>query len=110
MGVDGNPTFEKLKELRAAIKSGQPPSTEDLHAEIERLDLPSVGVPLDSGREMEIEDIEELTLISKIPTKEIDALEKSWKDGTKDSTSVLTELQGFFEQGIVPGGWLIHGA
>mmetsp|Transcript_18099 Transcript_18099/g.52291 ORF Transcript_18099/g.52291 Transcript_18099/m.52291 type:complete len:375 (-) Transcript_18099:100-1224(-) len=107
----GGPVYDHLKELYARIIGADPPSEEDVIAELDKIDLKSVGAPLGQGRVLPVDDIvEELVLIPKIPHKEIEDLEKAWRAGAKDSIAVFTQLEEWHKAGQIPSGWLEGGA
>lgn len=105
--VDGNHVYESIKALYVKTQADEPPAEEDLQAELDKIDLSSVGAGLGSGRALPVFDlIEELSLIPKIPYKDIRKLEKQWKKGDLDSVAVFEQLQELHEKHQVPSGWL----
>uniref|UniRef100_A0A7S4T165 Uncharacterized protein n=1 Tax=Alexandrium monilatum TaxID=311494 RepID=A0A7S4T165_9DINO len=107
---DGHPVYEQLKDLQAKIRSPETPSEEEIGQALDKIDLSSVGAGLGSGRVLPPADIvEELLLIPKIPFEDLTALEKDWRDGTKDSVTVFGKLAEWHAQGQLPSGWLAQG-
>lgn len=108
--VDGETVYEKVKALYAKTQLEEPPSEEDVQVELDKIDLKSVGAGLGSGRVLPVFDlVEELTMIPKIPHKEIRKIHKKWKKGDLDSVAVFEQLQEFHEKRLVPSGWLQMG-
>uniref|UniRef100_A0A7S4T0R4 Uncharacterized protein n=1 Tax=Alexandrium monilatum TaxID=311494 RepID=A0A7S4T0R4_9DINO len=107
---DGHPVYQELKDLQVKIYGPEAPSEEEIGQLLDKIDLSSVGAGLGSGRVLPAIDIvEELLLIPKIPHKELTALEKDWRDGTKDSVTVFGKLAEWHAQGQLPSGWLAQG-
>jgi len=105
-----HPVYKQLSALQDKLTGDNPPSEQEVEAEIEKIDLVGAGVGLGSGRVLPIEDIvEELVLIPKIPHRELTRLEKAWREGKKDSVTVLSQLQKWHGEGMVPSGWLQMG-
>jgi len=106
----GGEVYDKLKELEAKIKGDTPPSEEEVQQEFDKIDLVSVGAGLGSGRILPLSDIvDELTMIPKVPHENLKKLEKAWRDGTKDSVTILAELTELHDKKEIPSGWLSKG-
>jgi len=107
---DGNPVYEQIKVLQAKIMGPNHPSEEQIGKELEKIDLVSVGAGLGEGRILGVEDIvEELTLVPKIPLKQLRMIEERWRKGKIDSVKVISRLEALHEQGVLPTGWLQGG-
>mmetsp|Transcript_90187 Transcript_90187/g.179423 ORF Transcript_90187/g.179423 Transcript_90187/m.179423 type:complete len:304 (-) Transcript_90187:139-1050(-) len=105
-----NPVYKKLEALWGRISGETPPDEEEVAAELDKIDLASVGAGLGSGRTLPAEDIvEELLLITKIPHKELKELEKTWRSGKEDSFAVLSKLEDYQEKKLIPSGWMRQG-
>lgn len=106
----GNKVYDQIVALQKRITSEEPPTEEEVEAELSKIDLASVGAPLGSGRVLPVADIvEEISLIPTIPHKRITELEHKWKKGEVDSVDVFEQLQEMHEKNLVPSGWLQMG-
>lgn len=106
----GNAVYRQLQDLWANITSATPLGEEEVGAALDRIDLPSIGAGLGSGRILPAVDIvEELLLIPKIPHRDIEELEKVWRSGHSDSVDVLAKLEEWSAQQLIPSGWLKKG-
>lgn len=104
---NGSPVYDQIVDLYAKISGEAPPSEEEVVEALYKIDLASVGAPLNQGRELPANDlVEELVLVPKIPHQELAALEQSWRNGKQDAVAVLSKLQTWHEQGAIPSGWL----
>lgn len=104
---DGSEVYEKIKALYTKSTKEDGPSEEELQAELDKIDLSSVGAGLGSGRALPVNDlIEELYLIPKVPFKDVHKLHKRWKKGETDSVTVFEDLQELHEKKLLPSGWL----
>eukprot|EP00440_Ansanella_granifera_P031353 gb/GFBE01034044.1/.p1 GENE.gb/GFBE01034044.1/~~gb/GFBE01034044.1/.p1 ORF type:complete len:372 (+),score=128.19 gb/GFBE01034044.1/:1-1116(+) len=103
----GHKAFDALK----AIADKEDELTEaEIAAELDKVDLESVGAGLGSGRVLPARDIvEELLMIGTIPHKELDALYEDWVSGKEDSVSVFAKLEEMHGKELVPSGWLQRG-
>merc|ERR1712066_1039638 len=96
--------------LRKKIVSDDGISEDDVMAGLDAIDLKSVGAGLGSGRVLPAHDIvEELYLVPKIPHKDLEALEKAWRNGEKDTDVVFKELVELENQNLIPSGWMQQG-
>lgn len=108
--LKGSKAYDQLKALNEKITSNTPPSEEEVQAEFDKIDLEAAGAGLGSGRILPLNDIiDELTMITKIPHEKLKKLEHAWKDGTKDSVTVLAELTEMHFNKELPSGWLSKG-
>lgn len=108
---DGNPAYDKLKDLHGRIKAEDSIlGEEDVIAELEKIDLASVGAELGSGRVLPPADIvEELSLVPKIPIKKLEKLERAWRKGSTDTMDIFEQLNELHTLGQIPSGWLQMG-
>lgn len=107
---DGHPIYEQIKALQARVTGDSPPGEEEVANELSKIDLVSVGAGLGEGRVLAVDDIvEELALIPKIPHKKLTALEEQWRRGKADSVKVLSKLEAWHSEGLIPTGWLQGG-
>jgi len=113
--VDGSPVYEAIKALYEKTQAEEPPSEEELQAELDKIDLKSVGAArssqwmtaIQSGRVLAVFDIiEELYMIPKMPVKELHKLETQWNKGEMDSVTVFERLQELHLKKELPSGWL----
>merc|ERR1712129_648634 len=105
--VDGSPVYDAIKALYLKTQAEEPPSEEELQAELDKIDLKSVGAGLGSGRVLAVVDlIEELYMIPIMPVFEIYALARQWKKGEMDSVTVFEQLQELHLKKVLPSGWL----
>jgi len=107
-----NKTYDQLKALQAQMASDAPPALEDVQAGFDKMGLGKEELEqrgIFRGQQW-ADLVDELTLAPKIPTGRLKELKKSWRDGGKDSVSVLAELTGMHEKKEVPSGWLHMGA
>merc|ERR1712187_338652 len=105
-------TYEQLKALRAQMASDAPPALGDVQAGLDKMGLGKEELEkrgIITGHQWG-DLIDELTLAPKIPIDRLKELKKTWRDGGKDSVSVLAELTGMHEKKEVPSSWLHMGA
>lgn len=106
----GHPVYDQIKKLHEKVTGENPPSEEDIQAELDKIDLTSVGAGLGSGRVLPVADVvEEIYLIPKVPFEKLNKLEKKWKKGDVDSVDLFEQLQELHEKEQLPSGWLQGG-
>eukprot|EP00928_Gymnodinium_smaydae_P022576 TRINITY_DN18913_c0_g1_i1.p1 TRINITY_DN18913_c0_g1~~TRINITY_DN18913_c0_g1_i1.p1 ORF type:complete len:407 (+),score=118.46 TRINITY_DN18913_c0_g1_i1:85-1221(+) len=109
MGKDSQ-VHKDLYELLDKVASDNPISEEEASEAINKIDLASTGLKLDSGRTLPITDIiEELALVPMIPVAELKELEKAYQAGSKDLMTVMSRLEELHEDGKIPSSWLQRG-
>jgi len=107
---NGHPLQTQLQDLYKKIQSEEALSEEEAAAELDKMDLASIGAGLGSGRVLPVFDIiEEMALITVIPHDELQVLKDEWFKGKQDSVSIVSILKEMHAKGLIPSGWLQMG-
>lgn len=106
--------YKQLEALHEKLISNDPPTDEDVSAELDGINMASLGLgplaALGSGRSLPPSDLaDELYLIPKIPHDKLNDLERDWKAGKKNTDGALEELLELQRKGLIPVGWMNMG-